>query len=284
MHCKGLIRNILCLVALTWLSFGCNKSEEDDAFVLDETDQVDSKRVNLAKQPRPVEIIVEEPAPEPAVISPAIPVEPVEAPPLTPPAIIPPLLPTPIAVPIFPEEDDSECDEDSECSDDNDCTDDSCIDGECENTDNTDNCNDGNECTTNDQCNDGKCEGAAETPDETTDIQCRDGLDNDCDGKTDCEDSGCASNQCQDNNPCTVGETCSNSACSGPRVNLVVGQVTYDFCSALTPCAYILCTNALVCGTPTSLANGDGCSDGDICSFPDTCNAGLCVSGPDSCQ
>jgi len=49
------------------------------------------------------------------------------------------------------------CLEDVGCDDDNECTDDACVDGVCQNTDNTAVCDDGDACTENDVCTNGEC-------------------------------------------------------------------------------------------------------------------------------
>ncbi|MFL5320325.1 MAG: MopE-related protein, partial [Myxococcaceae bacterium] len=51
----------------------------------------------------------------------------------------------------------------------------------------------------------------------TTEVDCTDGLDNDSDFLTDCNDPDCRGVSCNDGSACTSGETCqSNGQCGGP--------------------------------------------------------------------
>jgi len=112
------------------------------------------------------------------------------------------------------------CTTDADCDDGNECTDDLCPDGYCASAYSTDPCDDRDPCTANDACSAGACAGtlldadgdgyaggscggddcddadpgvhpaAAEGP--AGDATCGDGLDNDCDGRTDAGgDEGC---------------------------------------------------------------------------------------------
>jgi slime mold repeat-containing protein len=71
---------------------------------------------------------------------------------------------------------------------------------------------------------------------------------------------------CNDSDPCTINDRCSNGPCLGtPR------------CDDGNPCTYDLCDRAtLACGHANRTG---GCSDGDSCTVGDTCNNGICQGG-----
>ncbi|MBK7951520.1 MAG: hypothetical protein IPK00_22825 [Deltaproteobacteria bacterium] len=104
-------------------------------------------------------------------------------------------------------------------------------------------CNDGNVCTT-DQCNltDGSCIHASNT------LACNDG------------------------DPCTPNDACSNGAClpGGPALNCDIGN---------NPCQIGSCDAVLGC-VFTNAPSGTTCSDGNVCTSSDACSNGLCVGTP----
>lgn len=72
---------------------------------------------------------------------------------------------------------------------------------------------------------------------------------------------------CNDDNLCTVGETCVAGVCAGGvAANCADGQVcTDDSCDPLSGCVHI--------------PNQSACTDGDVCTVGDTCDGGGCVPG-----
>jgi hypothetical protein len=77
---------------------------------------------------------------------------------------------------------------------------------------------------------------------------------------------------CNDQNSCTVGDTCQSQIC--------VGTVAVDG----TPCTDgNQCTRGDVCGqgvcTGTQVADGFPCTDGEPCTQPDICLTGQCTPG-----
>jgi hypothetical protein len=193
-----------------------------------------------------------------------------------------------------------------DCSDGNDCTDDGCIsaDGTCTHTNNTAACDDGDVCTMNDTCGNGQCIGEMTDLDDDgwyplactggfdcddtdeninpgvfegpwTDAICTDGVDNDCDGKTDALDEGCfdcgsdpnPDQLCNDGNVCNGAETCdvpSGNCLPGTHLNCDDGNpCTNDTCDDITGCV----------NTP----NVNPCDDNERCTLNDTCAAGSCV-------
>lgn len=109
---------------------------------------------------------------------------------------------------------------------------------------------------------------------ETTETTCDDGTDNDCDGKTDCEDSDCAGKTCEDGNRCTTGETCQGTTCVGGSALSCDDKnpCTDDSCDPVSGCMHV--------------NNAASCDDGDACTSGDTCKDGTCVAGttPTSCD
>ena len=131
---------------------------------------------------------------------------------------------------------------------------------------------DGNQCT-NDQC-DGTSV-LCQHPDKAAGAACGSAADSDCDNPDTCNGAGaCQTNHaadgstCDDGNPCTTPDQCSAGACApGPGPDCNDNNVcTTDTCDLMTGCAH---TN-----------NTDSCEDGDLCTAPDMCSAGLCGSGP----
>ncbi len=83
------------------------------------------------------------------------------------------------------------------------------------------------------------------------DPTCTDGVDNDCDGLTDLDDTQCLAcyrdEDCDDSNECT-GEVCVQNVCTNPPV-----------------------------------ADGTECDDGKYCTLTDTCTGGLCSGTGSPC-
>jgi len=165
-----------------------------------------------------------------------------------------------------------DCTSPEDCNDGNPCTDNYClIDGSCLFVVREGACDDGDGCTVADACVQGVCQGipldedgdgfgpgvcgndcddtrplvnpgVVETPYWSS--LCQDGMDNDCDGLMDLEDTGCQQcppSDCDDENPCTI------DSCEG-----------------------YLCVN-------TSVAEGTPCDDENACTVADACNEeGFC--------
>jgi hypothetical protein len=71
---------------------------------------------------------------------------------------------------------------------------------------------------------------------------------------------------CDDGDPCSVNDQCSDGKCTGP------GKV----CDDANPCTDDKCDLAGGC---TATANSDPCDDGSVCTGGDTCKGGLCLPG-----
>ncbi len=137
------------------------------------------------------------------------------------------------------------------------------------------------------------------------------GLDDDCDGKTDEQEGDLpADNLCNDGNACTTGEACKDGACvagvnectcqsdkdcagqdvckgkwfcdkATPKWKCNVVPSTAPNCSkiATTACTVSACDAKKGCLTVPK-ADGVGCdADGDSCTANDACKAGACKAG-----
>ncbi|HVY32684.1 MAG TPA: hypothetical protein VHB79_39380 [Polyangiaceae bacterium] len=136
-------------------------------------------------------------------------------------------------------------------------------------------CNDGNACTQIDTCQAGECVGAAPATCAAID-QCHDmGV---CDSATGICSKPLKQNgvTCDDQNPCTAGDACSNGVCTP------TAQVT---CTALDSCHAVgTCdTQTGLCSNPAK-ADGTVCNDGLTCTTPDVCTAGKCTSTAVKCD
>jgi hypothetical protein len=104
------------------------------------------------------------------------------------------------------------CVSDSDCDDGDACTTDECSSGgSCSNTPIT--CNDNDACTT-DYCSGGECFNDPIS----TETNCSDGNDEDCDGQTDCDDGDCTGDSdCSScgakKSPCNENADCCSNRC-----------------------------------------------------------------------
>ncbi|HOX45378.1 MAG TPA: hypothetical protein PK668_17410 [Myxococcota bacterium] len=167
------------------------------------------------------------------------------------------------------------CSLDSDCDDDDPCSNDTCVQEVCRHAANSGAaCDDGLYCTDPDTCAAGVCIGVprdcgpAEYP---------------CDENVCVEaDGGCVTRPrapgaaCDDEDYCTVGETCQDSECTGgtPR----------DCAGELGPCQTGVCdADAQACvGEPAN--DLEPCDDQDPCTLDDICYTGECVGEPDPCD
>mgnify|MGYP006971705140 CR=1 FL=1 len=198
-----------------------------------------------------------------------------------------------------------------DCDDKNPCTDDSCTElGGCLHDANTLACDDGDPCSLSDHCQDGECAGTAVACDCQSDADCKALEDGDlCNGTLICDTSGlpyqCAVDPatvvtcsepdgdnafcllaacdpltgkcgsiaaheglpCDAGNACTVKDTCVAGECQpGVPVNCNDGNgCTDDSCDPDTGCTFT--------------DNSAPCSDGDVCTTQDHCQAGQCAGG-----
>jgi hypothetical protein len=161
-----------------------------------------------------------------------------------------------------------------DCNDNEVCTDDYCDGNGCQHKPRTGaDCSDGNACTSGDQCNaDGKCE--AGTP-----ITCNDGQD--CTADT-CEEGVCVyapkpATSCDDNNKCTVSDTCtSEGKCAGTNPSSTFTCDDDNVCTidAQPDCSVEACTHSPAPAT-TPCAAPDKCHQDGHCSG----TTGACVAG-----
>jgi len=183
------------------------------------------------------------------------------------------------------------------CADDNPCTTDFCnAVGDCEFPFNHGPCDDGDACSVGDQCQEGKCVSDSGLPcDDDNDctenhclpefgcvyeyiqgcISCNG--DDDCETENQCTEGKCDNSKCywailnekncNDGNPCTVGDTCKQLVC--------LGHAEKD-CNDDNPCTDDFCTVEKGC---VHEPNQAGCEDGDPCTHGDFCEMGSCQTG-----
>lgn len=105
-----------------------------------------------------------------------------------------------------------------------------------------------------------------------TETECSDGIDDDCDGMSDCADSDCLGASCDDASVCTENDACAaDGTCTGTAIT----------CADENPCTDDACDPASGC---TFTNNTASCDDGFWCNGPDQCTDGACVAvGPPPC-
>jgi hypothetical protein len=126
-------------------------------------------------------------------------------------------------------------------------------------------CEDGSACTYNSTCDGaGKCAGGIIYSCQGD--QCRTAA---CDGRGGCAFTPKTGASCNDNQPCTYGETCSSTGTCGGGATVTC---TSDSCNMRS------CNGTATCAvTPLT---GAACSDGNACTYGETCsNAGTCGGG-----
>ncbi len=134
-------------------------------------------------------------------------------------------------------------------------------------------CDDGVNCTTGDACSNGICLADA--------IDCS-GLDDACnvgvcnEGSGTCETAPAnESGTCDDLDPCTVNDACTNGTCAGAPKD----------CSALDgPCTVGVCNGSTGECEALPTNEGLGCDDGDLCTSGDVCVAGVCEGAEVDCS
>ncbi|MBX7100599.1 MAG: hypothetical protein K1X89_22990 [Myxococcaceae bacterium] len=115
---------------------------------------------------------------------------------------------------------------------------------------------------------------------------CHDGLDDDCDGLTDCADSDCDQTACDDGDACTTGELCTAGACGGGgRRNCSAPPgICFDsvgVCdSASGSCVYSPKPAGALCESSSSCVSGKTCDGAGAC---DGGTAAMCNTPPGPC-
>ena len=171
-------------------------------------------------------------------------------------------------------------------------------------------CDDGNPCTANDSCNLGSCASGPSICTCLGDKDCPDDG-NLCNGKPVCDTAafpfvckagvplppcatptgapcllavcapttgGCAlqasatGTACDDSDPCTSADSCSNGTCGGVAAN----------CDDSNPCSTDSCDSKT--GKCSNLANTLPCNDQQLCTAADTCTALVCKGKPLVCD
>ncbi|MGC4118173.1 MAG: lamin tail domain-containing protein [Myxococcales bacterium] len=140
-------------------------------------------------------------------------------------------------------------------------------------------CDDGNPNTVGDVCTNGTCAGV----DHCLGVTCT-ALDachvaGTCDHATGvCSNPNAPNNTaCDDGNPNTVGDVCTNGTCAGVDHCVGVTCTAFDQCHVAGTCDHA----TGVCSNPTA-PNGTGCVDGNPDTVNDVCSGGSCT-GVDLC-
>ncbi|UCE58164.1 MAG: DNRLRE domain-containing protein [Phycisphaerales bacterium] len=112
-----------------------------------------------------------------------------------------------------------------------------------------------------------------------------------CDDSNPCTDDACVANVCEnvanDSNPCDDGQACNvGESCSG---GVCGGGSAPDCSQAGDDCNAASCDpNGAEgnCDTLTTINDGGGCDEGDVCIVGSTCGSGVCSGGaaPDCSQ
>ena len=149
------------------------------------------------------------------------------------------------------------------CDDSNLCTTDNCDPKNgCVFAANTLPCNDNDVCTLGDTCKGSACGNTGKLP-------CNDGnpcTDDTCDGAKGCVFTN-NSAVCDDNNNCTIGDTCKDGTCT---------PAAPSPCDDKNPCTTETCDPKGGCKSENNTAN---CSDDNVCTVNDVCADAKCVSG-----
>ena len=152
------------------------------------------------------------------------------------------------------------------CDDQNECTDDSCDPATgCVFANATGLCGAGDACTVPGTCQSGLCAGVK--PKSCDDFNaCTIDV---CDPTVGCTHKTSTAG-CNDNDPCTTGDSCATGVCMGTAKNCDDGNpCTDDTCDATG------CHNT---------ATGGPCDDGNACTSGDICSAGVCSGKGKSCN
>jgi hypothetical protein len=109
-------------------------------------------------------------------------------------------------------------------------------------------------------------------------------FDSDCDDNNSCTSEICVAGTCEfttivgacdDNDLCTINDTCSGDVCGGSPVN----------CSSLDDTCNVGVCNSSSGLCETQPANeGGSCDDNDLCTGSDSCTGGLCGGVPTDCS
>jgi hypothetical protein len=113
---------------------------------------------------------------------------------------------------------------------------------------------------------DGGVVGGPCRPSECTEIACDDGIDNNGDGRLDCEDPSCVYRTCRDSDPCTFGETCLAGQCRAATTlscNSPPPGPCYQNPGTCTPEG---CIYPVTIGASGQCPSGQSCTGGGTCA------------------
>lgn len=169
------------------------------------------------------------------------------------------------------------------CGDGNVCTDDGCdAAGTCSHGANTVGCSDGNPCTSADKCGGGTCSGVPVVCQDSS--ACTKDFCNAINGFCDVSPASDVT-VCDDNDPCSIGETCAGLACKGgvAKVCNDDNPCTADSCDPPTgECQFAPIDEGLACGKDNLCLTAGACSAGKcsgtlkVCDDQNPCTQDLC--------
>ena len=135
-------------------------------------------------------------------------------------------------------------------------------------------CEDGNLCTSGDLCLAGGCV-TGSLPTCLPSSSCETAS---CDPETgECSTAPLPNgSECEDDNPCTVGESCYQGACTGGDEMACPDDDN--------PCTFAACQKTTGQCTQLSVPDGATCSDLDGCTQGDVCTKGVCGGQPVVCE
>ena len=95
-------------------------------------------------------------------------------------------------------------------------------------------CDDGNACTYNDTCSGTTCAGTAITCTDSTSDPCHHLA---CNGTSTCLKTALSTGSCDDKNPCTKNDTCSNGSCVGTAYSCATDACATETCDGKGGCS-----------------------------------------------
>lgn len=162
------------------------------------------------------------------------------------------------------------CSTDAQCTSPTSCAVGTCLDRECFLRAQDAECDPGFYCDLSSGCspNSDTDAGPVCEPMETS---CTNGMDEDCDGLTDCADPDCLDVGCDDGSACTDDDACgSDGTCKGTAVD----------CDDANPCTDDTCDPESGCAHANNTAT---CGDGFWCNGEEICADGTCLDGTAPC-
>jgi len=94
---------------------------------------------------------------------------------------------------------------------------------------------------------------------------CTDGVDDDCDGMTDCADSDCNGAACDDGDACTHTDRCATGACRGTSITCASSACMTRSCNGSATCTATPTAWGTACSIDTNPCTADLCDGSGTC-------------------